>query len=97
MQDAYIMYQFTYIGHGEGRGKSVKIYARTQDFADKLIDRMNKALGFNFKPKKIGFKKKFISFQPPYEVEQTQERGIEHVEEEARKHEQEQKELRSSN
>lgn len=66
-----------------------EVYSRTQEFADKLIERVNKCTVFNLRPAKIFFCKKMITEKPPYSIEleqlQTIERWEENENERARK------------
>lgn len=49
-----------------------EVFARTVDFADKLIERINKIGVFNLRRARIGFAKIYETEKPPFEVEQEQ-------------------------
>ena len=49
-----------------------EIYSRKVEFADELVERINKLGVFNLRRAKIFFKKKMATDIPPYEVEQEQ-------------------------
>ena len=87
---------FRYLSHNkETKGIGFSVYARTREFADKLVERINKALDYNLKPKRFGFCKTFYTDTPPYELEQAQLEGVEEIE--RRVKENEQKKLHTNN
>lgn len=87
---------FRYLSRNkETKGIGFSVYARTREFADKLVERMNKVTDYNFKPKRFGFCKPYYTDMPPYELEQAQEEGMEDLERRAK--ENEQKKLHSVN
>ena len=71
------------------RKKRVKfeVFARKVEFADGLIERINKLGLYKLKRKFFGFVTRVRIDQPPYEVELAQENYVNHMEEEhERKH-----------
>ena len=54
-----------------------EIFARQVEFAENLIERINKLGVFTLRRAKIGFCKKMVSEIPPYEIEQEQISTIE--------------------
>ena len=53
------------------------VFSRTVEFADKLIDRVNKLGTFTLRRARFGFCKKMQSELPPYNVETEQEHTVE--------------------
>ena len=87
-QDMFRINRYRYINHGKvGRGARLEVFARTREFADKLVARMNKALGYNLKPKLFGFVKRFYTPTPPYEIECDQEESMDELERKVKEHE----------
>jgi len=73
------------------RKKRVKfeVFARKVEFADGLIERINKLGFYNLKRKFFGFAKRVLVDQPPYDIEMSQDSYVSHMEEEyERKHNQ---------
>lgn len=54
-----------------------EIYSRTLEFANELANRISMVTIFNLRPAKIGFCKRMVTDQPPYELEQEQLRTVE--------------------
>lgn len=52
-------------------------YCRNVEFADQLAERITKIGIYNLRRAKIGFRKKYLSEKPPYELEQEQIKTIE--------------------
>lgn len=75
------MYQtnrFVYID--KKRKLMFEVFARKVEFADGLIERMNKLQNLNLKHKRFGFCKRVLVEQPPYELELTQEDYVDRLE-----------------
>ena len=80
--DLFTIYRFMYVDK-KTRAK-FEIFARSVDFADKLIDRVNKITFYNLKRKKLFFCKKMMTELAPYEIELEQENNVREWEEQAR-------------
>ena len=76
------IFKFVYIGRGIGKGVRFEIFARSAEFADSLIVRLNKITDYNLRRKRLFFKKKYMTEDDPQEVEEAQEESIKHLEEE---------------
>lgn len=63
-----------------GKGVRYEIFARTADFADKLISRINAITDYKLRRKWFGFCTSFMTDTPPYDIEQAQDEGIEEME-----------------
>lgn len=64
------LYEFRYIDKETRTGFCV--YARDEETADKIITIENSCNVYHYVKPKFRFKKKYISEQPPYELEQEQ-------------------------
>ena len=72
------IYEFRYKDKKSGLG--FVFYARKEEFADSLADKIT-ALGiYNLKRKIIGYKKAWYTDIAPYELEQNQEEYVEEME-----------------
>ena len=73
------MYRYVYIDHK----KKVKfeVFARTLEFAEHLIERVNKIGVYHLKHKLFGFARKVLVDTPPYEIEMSQEDYVTRMEE----------------
>lgn len=58
-----------------------EVFAHKVEFADGLIERMNKLQNLNLKHKLFGFCKRVLVNEPPYELELMQEDYVDKLEE----------------
>ena len=63
-----------------------QVFSRTQEFADKLIERINKLGTFTLRPAKHRFRTRMVTETPPYELEQEQLKTVEQWEESYKKY-----------
>ena len=72
------IYEFRYKDKKSGLG--FVLYARKEEFADELANRITNLGLYSLKRKRIGYKRKGYTDIPPYELEQAQEEYVESME-----------------
>ena len=78
----YHINRYTYVGYNEGAKIKFEVFARTQEFADNLIERLNKVGDYKLKRKRFFFMKPLMTPNEPYIVEKAQLEVVERLEEE---------------
>jgi len=76
----YRINQYSYVGRDKGAKVRLEIFARTPEFADKLVERLNKISDYNWRRKRFFFVKSLITPDEPYLVEQAQIAIVEELE-----------------
>lgn len=70
--------RFVYIDRKEKL--KFEVFARHVEFANGLIERVNKACRYNLKQKRFGFARRVLVEIPPYELEMLQQDYVERME-----------------
>ena len=72
---------YHYVGRDKRAKVWLEIFARKQEFADKLIERLNKISDYKWRRKRFFFVKTILTPDEPYLVEQAQIEIVEKLEE----------------